>query len=279
MPRHRLRIAYEGTCFHGWQRQFVRAESAPSASVVDRETGRAGFVELRTVQWAIGEAVFEVFRERAHVQGASRTDAGVHARAQTAAFSVSGERGPSDERVAMALNSRLPSDVLVTACERVGEGFDPIAACESKGYRYTVVSSPVRPLWDRRTVYHVREDLDVGAMREAGSMLVGEHDFAGFAQAKHGRESTVRRVHACDVGDEPRAWGGRTVWIDISGDGFLYNMVRIIAGTLVEVGRGRMSVERVREALERGDRRLAGPTLGPAGLCLMWMRYGAGCAR
>jgi len=272
MPRHRLTLAYEGTSFHGWQRQFVREGAAPVSGVVDRDTGRDGFVELRTVQWAIGSAVFDVFRERAHVQGASRTDAGVHARAQTAAFTVSGERGPADGRVAMALNSRLPADVLVTDCARAHDEFDPIADCESKGYRYTVASTPVRPLWDRRTVWHVREELDVGAMREAGAALAGEHDFAGFARAKHGRESTVRTVHACDVRDEPREGGGRTVWIDVSGDGFLYNMVRIIAGTLVEVGRGRIDTARVRGALASGDRRLAGPTLGPEGLCLMWMR-------
>ena len=102
---------------------------------------------------------------------------------------------------------------------------------------------------------------------------MGTHDFAGFAQAKHGRESTVRTVHACDVTESPREEGGQHLAIDVSGDGFLYNMVRIIAGTLLEVGRGRIDPDRVRAALETGDRRLAGPTLPPEGLCLMWMRY------
>lgn len=269
MPRYRLTIAYEGTAFHGWQKQYVSAETAPPGSVVETETGRDGFVQIRTVQWAVEEAVFQVFRERVTIQGASRTDSGVHAMAQTAAFTVTGETGPPIERIAMALNSRLPEDVLIKECVPVSDDFDPIGMCASKGYRYSIVTGPLRPLMNRRTSHYVYESLDVERMREAGKALEGEHDFAAFAQAKHGRESTVRTVFGCEVVET----GEGGVAFDVSGNGFLYNMVRIIAGTLVEVGKGRMEVDRVREALASGDRRLAGPTLPPEGLCLMWMTY------
>jgi len=273
MPRYRLTIAYEGTDFHGWQKQYVREEIAPKRSIVERDTGREGFVQLRTVQWAIEEAVLRVYRERVHIQGASRTDSGVHARAQTAAFTVTGENtssgGPPIERLAMALNSRLPEDVVVTECALAHDAFDPIRECEAKGYRYTVLTGPTRPLWDRRTMYHTHESLDIAPMRVAAKLIEGEHDFAAFAQASHGRESTVRTVFECAVHALPSG----AVAMDVSGNGFLYNMVRIIAGTLVGVGRGRIDLDRVREALETGERRLAGQTLPPEGLCLMWMRY------
>jgi tRNA pseudouridine38-40 synthase len=118
--------------------------------------------------------------------------------------------------------------------------------------------------------------LDVPAMREAGALLVGEHDFAAFAAAGHGRLTTVRRIDALSVRDisgedEP---AGTRIRMDVSGSGFLWNMVRIIAGTLLQAGTGRMTAARVGEALASGDRRLAGPTLGPEGLCLEWIRYG-----
>ena len=273
MPRYRLTIAYEGTDFHGWQKQYAREETAPKQSIVQHDTGREGFVQLRTVQWAIEEAVLKVFRERAHIQGASRTDSGVHARAQTAAFTVTGENtnggGPPIERVAMALNSRLPDDVLVTECQLAHDAFDPIKECEAKGYRYSFVTGPTRPLWDRRTLYYSYESLDVDRMNDAGKVLEGEHDFAAFAQISHGRESTVRTIYKCGVS----TLDSGVVALDVSGNGFLYNMVRIIAGTLVGVGRGRFELDRVRAALESGDRTLAGQTLPPEGLCLMWMRY------
>lgn len=274
--RYRLTIAYDGTDFHGWQRQ-LQPEAAAREHGHDAPADAEGRVELRTVQGVLAQAIAEVIRQPVHVQGASRTDSGVHARCQTAAFSASDDRlGPSDERLARAINSRLPEDVVVRGAVRVGEDFDPIADCVVKGYRYSLFSSESRPLWDRRTLQHVHERLDVGAMREAGARLVGEHDFAGFAAAGHGRESTVRTLVRCDVSEETPGGEGadaRVVRIDVAGDGFLYNMVRIIAGTLLEVGRGKKSPEDVAGALASLDRRQAGPTLAPAGLCLQWSHY------
>jgi tRNA pseudouridine38-40 synthase len=283
MPRYRLTIAYDGTEFFGWQKQYLPAGLVPPGAERDAHGHElmhdAGVPiadqprpQLRTVALCLERAAYEVLREPVNVLGASRTDSGVHARAQTAAFTTTEDRrGPADERLAMALNARLPDDIVVRGCQRVDDAFDPITDCLAKGYRYTIHTGIERPLWDRRYVAHIREDLDLDAMRCAAEQLIGEHDFAAFASAGHGRESTVRRIDECRVERAPE--DPRQIRIDVSGNGFLYNMVRIIAGTLVEAGRGRRTSGDVRSALMTGDRRKAGPTMPPEGLCLRWMRY------
>ncbi|HRJ50170.1 MAG TPA: hypothetical protein PKU91_06535, partial [Phycisphaerales bacterium] len=202
---------------------------------------------------------------------------------------MGGRRGV--EALLRAVNGRLPADVLATSARLVPGGFDPVADCVSKGYSYTILASRTRPLWDRAFIHQVWEPLDLDRMRAAAEMLKGEHDFAAFAAAGHGRLSTVRRILACTVAQIPvpgepaeedrrPAEGpcvmpsGQRYRIDVSGSGFLWNMVRIIAGTIVEAGRGRLSVDDVKAALATGDRRLAGPTLPACGLCLEWIRYG-----
>jgi tRNA pseudouridine38-40 synthase len=200
-----------------------------------------------------------------------------------------------------AINARLPDDVLVRSIEVVPDAFNPIANCTSKGYSYTVWCSDHRPLRERKTALHLWHRLDVGAMRAAAAEIVGEHDFAGFAAAGHGRVSTVRTVFGCEVveeesgsdvkeGNEAVGHQGIEAWpmgltgeadgpvqklvIRVWGNGFLWNMVRIIAGTLVEAGKGKSGPERVREALRTGNRRMAGSMLPAHGLCLEWIRYG-----
>lgn len=280
MARYRLTIAYDGTEFHGWQKQQPPASMplgsfvlgpAPGgeASPPGAEPGVAR-VDLRTVQEVVERAVREVVHHPVTVIGASRTDAGVHAKHQTAAYTVPDEvRGPPIERLAMAINSRLPEDVLVTRAARAEEDFDPVFDAVAKGYRYTIHDSRERPLWDRRYVHHCWQPVDAAAMNEAAAALAGEHDFAAFAAAGHGRGSTVRTVVGCRV---VRLAPDR-VAIDVAADGFLWNMVRIIAGTLLEVGRGKMSAAEVAAALESKDRSRAGPTLPPEGLCLEWAYY------
>jgi tRNA pseudouridine38-40 synthase len=309
VARYRLTIAYDGTEFSGWQKQEPPAGAPVSARKVLGE-GDGGRVTLRTVQEVVERAVREVVGEPALVVGASRTDAGVHARGQVAAFTCSGgeaapgqrdgsaEPAPGDrppaeparrartgwplprgtDRLVLALNSRLPADVLVVAAVPAPDSFDPIGDCVAKGYSYTIHVSPHRPLFDRRYVHHVWVPLDLDAMRRAAERIVGEHDFAAFAAAGHGRQSTVRRVLECRVEGESPAGGGGAGWarrvrIQVSGTGFLWNMVRIIAGTLVEVGRGKMTPEAVGAVIESRDRRRAGPTLPAHGLCLEWVRY------
>ena len=257
MPRYKLTIAYDGTEFHGWQRQEP-ADAPP----------------LRTVQGVVQEALQEVLRQRVELVGASRTDAGVHAIGQVAAFTAD-VRVPLD-RLAQAITARLPHDVQVTRAETVADGFNPIGGARSKCYRYTIehTSHPhhARPLFDRNFVFATPYALDTARMQEAARRIVGTHDFASFAQVNHGRATTVRSVLDCVV----RAPAPRRAEIEVCATGFLYNMVRIIAGTLVEVGRGRVDPGDIPAILAARDRRMAGPTLPPQGLCLRWIWYGAG---
>ncbi|MBL9140939.1 MAG: tRNA pseudouridine(38-40) synthase TruA [Phycisphaerae bacterium] len=254
MPRTRLVVAYDGTNFHGWQRQEPPNEEP-----------------LRTVQGVLSEAVVAVIRQPTRVVGASRTDAGVHARGQVAAFSAA--HGVPFNRLAEALNARLPPDVRVMEARPAPENFDPISWCTSKCYRYQIAHGSRAPdldlLFERRTVWQTWHRLDVARMQAAASLLTGTHDFAGFAQASHKRQTSVRTVHGCHV------WQTRPgrITIEVAGNGFLYNMVRIIAGTLVEVGRGRLEPSVVTQALRTPDRSLVGPTLPPKGLRLEWAAY------
>ncbi len=292
MPRYRLTIAYDGTDFCGWQKQEPKdpalGGTPPPASKVDDslETTKEGRIALRTVQAIVERAVREVVREPVILTGASRTDAGVHARAQCAAFTshadASQGRGWPAERgtepLIRAINSRLPEDVLITDAQLVDDSFEPIAGAKSKGYSYTIVSSPHRPLWDRRTVYHTWHELDAQRMHAAAQHLIGEHDFASMAALGHGRQTTVRTIHGCAVTSEPieaptGSFASQRLRIDVSGSGFLWNMVRILAGTLHEVGRGRLSSGDIPVILASQDRTNAGPTLPPEGLCLEWIRY------
>jgi len=255
MPRYKLTLAYEGTQFHGWQKQHPPDQDP-----------------LRTVQGELELAVKTVVREDVHVLGASRTDAGVHAHGQVAAFNCEAEFEP--ERLRDAVSSRLPEDVQVLGVEIVPMAFDPIQDCVHKGYRYRLAyarrRAATRPLFDRRVLSWTPYELDVPRMHEAAGLLVGEHDFASFTRVNHGRESTIRTITSCTVQED----GVDCCRIDVSGNGFLYNMMRIIAGTLLEVGRGRIDPDAISTILQRADRLVAGPTLSPEGLCLMWIDYG-----
>jgi tRNA pseudouridine38-40 synthase len=299
VPRFLLTLAYDGTDFCGWQRQEPLAPDAsalPSAvpdpaslippskivGTLQREGEPRPRLQLRTVQHVLEVALRHVLREPIETRGSSRTDAGVHAKGQLVAFTCSGdivgdepaprERGwPLDrgaDRLVKALNGRLPDDVVVLDARPVPEGFDPVTRAAAKAYSYTIHASGTRPLWDRRFVHQVWETLDLEAMQAAAAAVVGEHDFAAFAAAGHGRQTTVRTIFGCSV---TRASPDR-LRIDVSGNGFLWNMVRILAGTLVDVGRGRLSPADVPAILTSRDRAKAGPTLPPTGLCLEWIR-------
>jgi tRNA pseudouridine38-40 synthase len=287
VPRYRLTIAYDGTDFHGWQKQYPRAQDHPDLADAPAPRGYSdeefltptpvGRVALRTVQGVLEHAVQSVCRERVILTGASRTDSGVHAWGQVAAFTSNpqasqGVGWPADrppELLVRALNGSLPRDVLVREARVVHNDFDPIADAVAKEYTYTFVTGTSRPLWDRHLVFHTWYTLDAARMAEAAAALVGEFDFAAFAQISHGRKTTVRTIHACQV----HAPTPDRIVIRVSGSGFLYNMVRIIAGTLMEVGRGRIEPDAMPAILASRDRRAAGPTLPPQGLRLEWIQY------
>jgi len=242
----KLVIAYDGTDFHGWQAQ-------PG---------------LRTVQGELQQACTRLLRRPVELVGASRTDAGVHARGQAAHLRA--DCAIPAESLPRAIGARLPPDVAVLEARPVGPDFHATRSACAKLYRYTIYNShrpPVERLL-QRYAWHVWYPLELERMRAAAELLLGRHDFAGFANQGAVRESTVRTIHR--VGIERH---GEQVLIDVEGDGFLYNQVRVTVGTLVEVGRGHWPPERVAEILDRCDRRLAGPTAPAHGLCLQWVRY------
>jgi tRNA pseudouridine38-40 synthase len=291
MPRYKLVVAYDGTNFHGWQKQrkdidrvmsalppdatsLEIALAAEEARYIERSTvgDTTHYVsrQVRTIQAELESAVQIVVREPVQVVGASRTDAGVHARGQVAAFTTA-QQIPV-EKLPRAITSRLADDVQVLHAEIVPDDFDPIRGAIAKGYCFRLAHSCARhrrPLFDRHFVTHTAYRLDVARMNEAARLFLGEHNFESFARISHGRESTVRSIYECKV----TATRQTRCHIDVAGNGFLYNMVRIIAGTLVEVGRGALEPDAIPTILAAKNRRAAGPTLPPNGLCLMWIKY------
>ena len=240
----KLVLAYDGTDFAGWQRQ----ENA------------------RTVQGVFEEVIARVTGERVTVIGAGRTDAGVHACGQVANFRTTSRL--SAENLQRALNALLPPSVAVLEAEEVPAEFHARFGAVGKHYCYTLHLGPVRPVFDRERVLHVRAHLNLPAMRRAAGALVGEHDFAAFTTHAEEAKSTVRRIEEVRI----RRNGSR-VLVDITGSGFLYGMVRAIVGTLLEVGRGKLPPAAVADILASCDRRRAGPTAPAHGLCLMSVRY------
>ncbi len=243
-----LLTAYDGTEFHGWQRQ-------PG---------------LRTVQGVLEAAIRRVVRHDVDLIGSGRTDAGVHAAGHVSNF-VTTCTIPVD-RLRHALGSRLDADVAVLRAREVNPAFNATRSASSKLYRYRVYNSITRPVeWTaQRYVYHCWQALNIERMRAAGRCFVGEMDFSAMTPQRTVRESMVRRVLRCDVErslDEIR--------IDVEGTGFLYNQVRTMVGVLLDVGRGRWDPDYVREIIGSRDRSRAGTTAEAKGLCLQWVRYPA----
>ncbi len=243
--RHiRLLIEYDGSTLHGWQRQ-------PNGA---------------TVQQHLEEALAKMLVHEVTVTGASRTDAGVHARGQVASFRT--ERAIPLHGFRRGLNSMLPDAIAVRAAEEVDETFHPRFSATGKHYRYTMLLARDRsPRWRDRAWHHPgRVDLD--AMREAATHLVGAHDFAAFRAAGCAAKTTVRRIDSIEVVE-----GDETVFIDVRGNAFLRNMVRILVGTIVEVGESRWPPGQVIEIIAAKDRTLAGETAPAHGLELMEVFY------
>jgi len=242
----KLILAYDGTDFHGWQRQ----------------------VNVRTVQAELERTAARVLQGPVSSKGASRTDAGVHALGQVARLLT--DSPIPIENLRRALADRLPADMALRYAAEAPPEFDPAGHALGKLYRYRICNRQTRPVEPhvRRYCWHVWYRLDLEAMRSAAHVLVGTHDFAAFAGRGSPRESTVRAIRRFDI---RRSYD--ELLIDVDGDGFLYNQVRNMVGTLVEIGRGHWPAERMSAILASRDRRTAGPTAPPHGLCLQWVRY------
>lgn len=244
MKRIKLTIAYDGTNYCGWQVQ-------PNGI---------------TVEEVVNKALKKLTGEDIQVIGASRTDSGVHALGNVAVFDTHTTIPP--ERISYALNQRLPEDIVIVKSEEVAEDFHPRYCDCSKTYEYHILNTRIPIPTKRLTNYFVSYDLDVEKMRKAAGYLIGEHDFVSFCNVRTDVEDTVRTVTELEILKD-----GEEITIRISGNGFLYNMVRIIVGTLIRVGRGFYEPEKVKEILEAKDRKAAGVTAPPHGLILTEIRY------
>jgi len=249
MKRIMLRVAYDGTEYCGWQQQ-------PNGI---------------TVEGVLNCELSSLLKEEIEVIGASRTDAGVHAHGNVCVFDTK-SRIPG-EKFSSALNSYLPGDICVQESREVAPDFHP-RHCEcNKTYEYQIYNATFpNPLF-RRYTHFLYRPLDVAAMQRAAGYLVGEHDFKSFCSVDTLAKTTVRRVDSIEVKEEKGASCGREIIIQVAGRGFLYNMVRIIAGTLIEVGRGQIPPERVKDILEVCDRQAAGPTAPACGLTLVGYEF------
>lgn len=242
--RYRLTLEYDGTPFVGWQRQ----DNGPA------------------VQGALEAAIEKLSGERVTVTGAGRTDAGVHADGQVATFELGVNIPPHG--LLRGLNSALPPDVALVDVAEAPSDFDARFSARGKVYRYTVWSHFVRSPLRARRAWHVREPLDVEAIRTAAAALVGDHDFRAFRASDCDRRTTRRIVRAIDVDRQ-----GAVVIIDVEATAFLKNMVRILVGTLIDIGRGRVPPDAVARMLATGDRTIGGMTAPPQGLTLLRVIY------
>lgn len=241
---YRFIIMYDSSRYYGWQRQ----------------------PEHDTIQGKLEAVLERLCGEPVEVIGAGRTDAGVHARRMAANAVLETALGP--EEIREYLNRYLPEDIAVREVKEAGPRFHARYNATGKSYCYTCFDGPVKPVFDRKYVYALEESPDLEVMREAALLLKGEHDFRNFCMNPRMKKSTVRVVDRIYIERE-----GDYIRFTFHGTGFLQNMVRIMVGTLLEVGWGHMSLDRVEEVLHSRERQKAGPTAPAQGLCLLQVDY------
>ena len=241
---YRLTLCYEGTRYHGWERKQNQD----------------------TVQGKVEDVLARLCAEAVKVDGAGRTDAGVHARAMVASTRLDTSLSPEELRD--YLNRYLPEDICVTEVRIAAPRFHARLNAVGKTYRYTCWTGPGKPVFDRKSVTVLECVPDVERMRAAAALLTGEHDFRSFCGNPRMKKSTVRRIEGIDIRQR-----GSYLTFTVSGNGFLMHMVRILVGTLLEVGYGNLEPESMPELLAARQRSAAGPTAPAKGLCLMEVRY------
>jgi len=245
MRNIKLTIEYDGTKYAGWQLQGKKQ---------------------KTIQGALEKALQNILRKKIKIAGSGRTDAGVHARAQVANFKTNSEI--TTEKLRLALNAVLPDDIVVIKAEDVALDFHSRFSAKSKVYRYTILNRKFRPAILRDTVYFFCYPLNVGLMRREAKVLLGRHNFKSFQAADKLDRCAIRTIKGIKI-----ARNNDFINIDIEADGFLYNMVRNIVGTLIDIGRGKLSKGSMHRILSAKDRKFAGQTVPAKGLCLLEARY------
>lgn len=241
----RIIIQYDGTKYQGWQKQ-VSTDN--------------------TIQGKLETLLSKMCESSVEIQGAGRTDAGVHALGQVANFHI--ETDKTAEEIMQYMNQYLPQDISVISCKEAGDRFHARLNATGKHYQYSVWNSPEKPVFNRNYTHQVPEQLDMDAIWEAISCLVGTHDFQSFTSTKRGKKSTVRTIDAIDIERKDKE-----LVFHFRGDGFLYHMVRILMGTLVEVGLGIRSAEDIPNVIEACDRSKAGHLIPAKGLTLVEVTY------
>lgn len=244
-PRNiKLTIQYDGTGYCGWEKQ---------------KNGLG-------IQQLIEDAIFKITGERTTLNGSGRTDAGVHALGQVASFTLQHNIPISD--LERAIDAVLPRDVAVLKAEEVSLFFHARFSAKSKLYRYSVLTGRSKAPLERHRTHHLRYELDVAAMKEVASLFVGTHDYSAFCKEAERIGDCVRTMHKCEIIED-----GRCLHFELAASGFLYNMVRIIVGTLIYVGCGKLSAAQIAELLKGGERKFSGPTVPACGLHLVEVFY------
>lgn len=241
MRNIRLTLQYEGTRYQGWQKQTSTDN---------------------TIQGKLENLLTRMCKEPIEIHGSGRTDAGVHALGQVANFHTNSEM--TTEEMMEYINRYLPEDIAVVALAEAAPRFHSRLNACGKHYEYRVMNSTIPHVFHRRYALEVPEKLDVQAMEQAAAYLCGEHDFKSFTSAKKGKKSTVRRIDEISIARE-----GDVITFSFKGSGFLHHMIRILMGTLLQVGKGERSPESIPELIEAGNRELAGPLVPAKGLTLV----------
>ena len=244
MKRVMLTVAYDGTNYCGWQLQ---------------PTGE-------TIEGVLNAQLSHLLGEDIHVIGASRTDAGVHAKGAIAVFDT--ETKIPAEKISYAVNKSLPEDIRVVGSKEVLPDFHPRKVPCKKTYEYRIYHAPFPMPTERFYAHWIYTPLDIDKMQEAARYLVGEHDFKSFCSVHTQAQSTIRTIYDIEVKEE-----NQLVTIRVCGNGFLYNMIRIIAGTLIEVGQGKRTPDEIEEMLHSCERSASGPTAPAKGLCLLGYEF------
>ena len=245
MINYKMILQYDGSRYSGWQVQ--------------------GNTE-QTIQGKLQSVLEKMTGEEIEIHGSGRTDAGVHAKSQVANFHI--EEHFTEGKILSYLNHYLPDDIAVIAVEQVDERFHSRYAAKKKTYRYHIHMGEISDVFERKYEYQYEKTLDVERMKEAASYLIGTHDFTSFCGNKKMKKTAVRTIYEINFTKK-----GNDLWIDYRGNGFLQNMVRILTGTLIEVGDGRRAPEELPQILESKNRENAGYTAPACGLMLMEVHY------